>query len=326
MTGFVTYDDSFPHGTITGYRAGCRGSACPADVSCNTVHIRYVGDYAFKKMIDAGTPAGVIVAAEEREAAEVRARDKAANRAARAAERAPKVKKPKKPRVPRERKPRPAPVPRVRKATFAEVHADRIRELAGAGKTDRVIADTLGCHPHTIILARKNLGVTAGAGRLTADPVLIATVREKHAAGWSDIRIAVETGVSRHTIGNMRKMLNLPAVAPVRKERARSTRVTLITQHAEEVKRLHGEGLSDVEIAERTGLTKSGAYRIRTHLGLPAATQYARAKNGERGPVVRDLHAKGFTDRQVGERLGVTRLEAGRVRRSLGLPANRVVS
>jgi len=48
----------FPHGTKEGHEQGCKGSQCPARVdggmSCTMAHIKYQGDYAYRKCIDAG--------------------------------------------------------------------------------------------------------------------------------------------------------------------------------------------------------------------------------------------------------------------------------
>ena len=42
------------HGSVAGYRSGCRGSQCPAPVACREVHRRYNGDVEFRRRIDAG--------------------------------------------------------------------------------------------------------------------------------------------------------------------------------------------------------------------------------------------------------------------------------
>lgn len=64
MTADILTDGGHPHGTIQGYRGGCKSGACPAPVSCRTVHARYQGDYAFRKAIDAGESPVEFVARE----------------------------------------------------------------------------------------------------------------------------------------------------------------------------------------------------------------------------------------------------------------------
>lgn len=80
MSTLDLLDDSFPHGTPNGYRRGCRTAACPALIPCRTVHTRYVGDFSFARLFDAGTPLAEIL---ERDAAardEARQSDKMAAR------------------------------------------------------------------------------------------------------------------------------------------------------------------------------------------------------------------------------------------------------
>ena len=48
------------HGTPNGYTLGCRGSLCTnhhsaTHMSCTEAHIRYAGDWAFMRAVDAGT-------------------------------------------------------------------------------------------------------------------------------------------------------------------------------------------------------------------------------------------------------------------------------
>lgn len=52
------YTEDFPHGTPKGYELGCRGAACPnqqsTELTCRQAHMKYQGDYAYRKAIDAG--------------------------------------------------------------------------------------------------------------------------------------------------------------------------------------------------------------------------------------------------------------------------------
>jgi hypothetical protein len=73
-------DPSIVHGTPTGHDAGCRGSSCTNHrtglMTCTEAHIRYQGDYAYRKAVDAGTataerevfakPACVVVAVKRK--------------------------------------------------------------------------------------------------------------------------------------------------------------------------------------------------------------------------------------------------------------------
>ncbi|TFD27482.1 hypothetical protein [Cryobacterium cryoconiti] len=58
MSTLDLYSDDFPHGTPDGFEQGCRGSACPNQttdaMTCRKAHMRYQGDYQYRKAIDAG--------------------------------------------------------------------------------------------------------------------------------------------------------------------------------------------------------------------------------------------------------------------------------
>jgi len=65
MSGLDIYEDGFPHSTKEGYARGCKGGACPGIVdygfSCRQAEVRYHGDYAFAKLVDAGkSPAEIV--------------------------------------------------------------------------------------------------------------------------------------------------------------------------------------------------------------------------------------------------------------------------
>jgi hypothetical protein len=103
MSTLDLLDDSFPHGTPTGYRNGCRTAACPALIPCRTVHTRYAGDYTFAKRFDSGMPLAEILELDAAARAQARQRDRAAAAAPTAA--APKPR-------PKTSHPRKAPAPR----------------------------------------------------------------------------------------------------------------------------------------------------------------------------------------------------------------------
>lgn len=68
----LLFDDAFPHGTLDGYAAGCRGGRCPAPVRCRDVHLRYQGDFAFRRQLQSGLSPAAIIEAERRRAAQQR--------------------------------------------------------------------------------------------------------------------------------------------------------------------------------------------------------------------------------------------------------------
>lgn len=157
-----------------------------------------------------------------------------------------------------------------------------------------------------------------------------AEIARLHAEGLSDRMIARDVGLSRSRVAQLRRDLGLAPVEQERRERpARHPRAQR-TSAAAEVARLHGEGLRDVEIAERLELNKNYVGNLRRELGLPLIPAPARErkwhryeKRRDRRPDVAAAHADGLTDRQIGERLGVSASEAGRLRRDLKLASHR---
>lgn len=64
MSAADLLDDGFPHGTLDGYREGCRGSHCAAPIACRDVYRRYSGDAEFRRLIDSGNTLNVKIARE----------------------------------------------------------------------------------------------------------------------------------------------------------------------------------------------------------------------------------------------------------------------
>lgn len=108
MSALDLLDDSFPHGTPEGFRAGCRGGACPAPLSCRAVNTRYSGDFTFRRLVDSGMPLEEILDRDATERAGIRDRDRAAEREARRAAAAPPAARTK-PRTARPRATQPRP-------------------------------------------------------------------------------------------------------------------------------------------------------------------------------------------------------------------------
>lgn len=241
MTGFVVYDDSFPHGTVAGYTGGCRGGACPAVLSCRSVNTRYAGDWGFRRRVDAGDPVEKIVA------------DEAA--AAKAARRRVFVKS-------------------TRSAPTRIDWIPRMRELHADGLTDREIGVVIGVTKSRVGEVRRAVGLPPVTTTRPVKPVkarrVLAVdehrdeVRRMHAEGCSDVVIASTLGVSRSTVQRTRLALGLAVKsAPVSRR--------------DEIARLHGEGFTDREIGERVGVSRLEVGRVRRLLGLslnPAARGY----------------------------------------------------
>lgn len=58
MSGADLFEDGYPHGTVEGYKNGCRGGACPGEIefgmSCKRANTLSHGDYRYKKLAAAG--------------------------------------------------------------------------------------------------------------------------------------------------------------------------------------------------------------------------------------------------------------------------------
>jgi DNA-binding CsgD family transcriptional regulator len=151
-----------------------------------------------------------------------------------------------------------------------------------------------------------------------------------HAEGLSDQMIARDMGMSRSRVAQLRRALGLAPVEKERRERpARHSRAPR-SSAAADVARLHAEGLRDIEIAERLELNVNYVGNLRRGQGLPLipapqreSTRRRYGKRRDRRPDVAAAHADGLTDREIGERLGMSPSEVGRLRRELGLASHR---
>ncbi|MFJ6427510.1 hypothetical protein [Microbacterium maritypicum] len=190
MNADIITDTTYPHSTIEGFQGGCNTAHWPAEVSCRTVHTRYVGDWAFRRQINAGMTPAAIVAAE-------------------------------KPELPvRARKPAPAPKAPTRKPKPSQrpsgsAHAGRVRELHGQGMLDKEIAEQIGIGRRTVTTIRDTLGLAPDHG-VDADQV-----RRLPTDGLTDRQIADRINqtrfrkIDRRTIWGVRKRLGLnPNPAP----------------------------------------------------------------------------------------------------------------
>lgn len=97
-------------------------------------------------------------------------------------------------------------MPRPRTWNAAE---DRlIRELYGKIIT-RDLARKIGKTESGVYVAAKRLGLTRSVPRLEKRPGFVATLRARHAEGWSDAEIAELLSSDRHDVGRLRRRLGL---------------------------------------------------------------------------------------------------------------------
>lgn len=189
-------DDSFPHGTLEGHDRGCRGSQCPARISCAKFRLRYVSDYGFRKRVDSGWTLEQIIAAEYAAETAERERERAAARAARDRQRArtPKLTEP----TPKaERTPKPKSKPAVKRTPAQRKPAERKPRAPRVPSAD----------VETREMQRKAKQEAREAARAARDK----RIRELHSQGKFDAEIAADLGVSVGRAWQLRTDLGLAA-------------------------------------------------------------------------------------------------------------------
>ncbi|GLJ78651.1 hypothetical protein [Microbacterium imperiale] len=225
-------EDAFPHGTVDGYRAGCRGAVCPAPLACRDVQRRYAGDYSFKRLVDAGVPLEEILRRDAAAAEGIEKRDRQAARAAAKPATPAKPKAERAPRAPRATRPPRAPrEPRPVKAAPVVDAASPAEEYAEA------------------IAAWREKRTGLQLALRSAQTTLVRAARDRDAA-----RAELEAF--------------LAAGEPVEPEPQRTSKRRTGEDAAADVKRLHGEQLTDAAIAERMQVGVVYVGQVRRELGL----------------------------------------------------------
>lgn len=173
MSANIIHDPNFPHGTPTGYTNGCRGSHCPNRITCRTVHMRYVGDYTFRKQFDAGLSAAQIVKREQETLQRALDEQKAQKRVV-----LPPTKK----------------NPAKRRTTEPGTNnAHIVRQLHKHGWDDGDIARELGITRRSVCAIRQRHGLKPNRG------INKETVRTLHAQGLTDAQITDHINENRYS-------------------------------------------------------------------------------------------------------------------------------
>lgn len=225
-------EDGFPHGTVDGYRGGCRDGNCPAPMACRDVYRRYSGDFGFRRLVDAGIPLEEILRRDEAERAGIEQRDKAAARAARKGDAAAtSTKAPAAPRPPATPKPekRPAAAIAPKRAPAPVVEVDPLEQWQQERDAWRA--------------RRKELYAVLRAAERAIEE---ATAQRDRAQTAFDEFVAA---------GEPQK-----PEQPKRRQRQRE-------EIEAGIRRLHAEGFSDAEAADELGIM---ANRRQTTDGIPA--------------------------------------------------------
>jgi len=146
MNADIITNLDYPHGTIDGFQGGCKTTHCPSDVSCAVVHTRFVGDWAFRKALDAGMTAAEFVT-EEQERAQAAAQADLRAKRARPGTRTGAS--------PNDRR---AAANQARGSEHALIPRHVLRQLLNQGLTDRQIADKLGLERRQVTGSRRTAG------------------------------------------------------------------------------------------------------------------------------------------------------------------------
>lgn len=144
--------DSSLHGTLEGYRAGCRGQICEAPVRCSEVYTRWVGDWQFRKAYDAGeAPIDIIARLKF-------GPDPTPEELAKAEQ---------------EKKKRTKGDPKATSARRAEVERKNklVKELYDQNKSDQEISDLTGIPYYTVRTVRVRLGLKNRKWRRSRDEI-----------------------------------------------------------------------------------------------------------------------------------------------------------
>ncbi len=140
----------------------------------------------------------------------------------------------------------------------------------------------------------------AGHRRLFTDQQLI----ELHAQGFNDREIGEKLGATPQAVGFHRKRLGLE---PIRKHRSKDyKRKRLFTD--QQLIELHAQGFNDRGVGEKLGVSFGLVGFHRKRLGLKPIRKH-RSKDYKRKRLFTDqqlieLHAQGFNDREIGEKIG----------------------
>lgn len=145
-------------------------------------------------------------------------------------------------------------------------------------------------------------------------------IRALHGEGMSDASIGAILGIPQTTAQYVRKqVLKLPA-------NRQTAAGSLIRARAERITELHAQGMTDDQIAADLGSTRATVWKAREKLALDRNPAPRPAgKPSKHLPDVARLHGEGLTDKQIGERLGIVKQYAAKLRRDLHLPAHHPV-
>jgi len=216
--------DDFPHGTVDGFRGGCRTSTCPAPLPCRDVYRRYQGDYGFRRLVDDGVTLEEILRRDAVEREGIEKRDRAANRTGRAtATTAPAApaSAPVKPTAPAstaaEAAPARAPLEDWQRDAIAW-RAKRTALYATLRRAEQAVTAAIEARDRAEVAFDAHIAAgeptapvaaAAGNGRRRRRDEIEAGVRRLHADGKDDRQIGAALKITRAYVGMVRRDLGL---------------------------------------------------------------------------------------------------------------------
>ncbi len=202
----------------------------------------------------------------------------------------------------------------------ADVAALRLAYTAGGGRQEvaarkRELAARIGVAIGSLYFKAKALGLASDVTRRWT-PRQDAILRKLHAAGRSDgaIAAAVGGGMDFRRVCFRRKVLGLKTTRPLPPRAER---------YSAQAKSLHAAGHTDFEIAGVVGCHPRTVARCRRLLGLApmhpcGSPQFVWTASAD--ATLRRLHGDGYSDAEIGKRLGTSKAIARLRRDVIGLP------
>lgn len=191
--------------------------------------------------------------------------------------------------------------------------------LWGEGKTDREIAEALGVTRSGVGNWRVRNGLPCNEDRCGPKTLWdMELARRLYDEDATDSEIADAVGLSRQAVARWRKQNGLPSKhQPVGSARALSVDL-------DELRRLHAEGCSDAEIAERLGFGRAWIGELRMRLNLPANRRMpGESERQARYQKMMELYQQGLEDAEIARKVFVQTPSVFSWRKRNGLPANR---
>lgn len=206
--------------------------------------------------------------------------------------------------------------PKEAKRRISERDAQRLWEQ---GKTDLEIAAALGATRSGVQHWRVRNGLPCNYDPCGPKALWDQTLARKlYQKGATDAEIADAVGLSRQAVARWRKQNGLQSKhQPINAGRP-------LKMDLEELRRLHAEGLSDSEIAERLGSGRAWVAELRLRMHLPANRHMPNDKERQaRYQKMMELYQMGLNDAEIARAVFVLTPSVCSWRKKNGLPANR---